>query len=677
MPISRFLRPLLLLLCLGLVLPLGVRADEAPEPAKPAEDPAKPDDDPEKPPEIVREGDVPEPTEDEGEDDQPTPEVATGRKAEQKEFENAATPAGMVYVPGGTAVIGTTYERLRQELLRGRARQVQADFAFEAPQHQVEMKPFFIDRYEVTNAQYLLFMEGTKQSYDTDEAALANIVEVAGYLMGMPRDQWESDDVAWGQLYETNKDVLWEKMPDKVVKNAAGEVDEKATKKAFRYAPLVRGMELTFYSRKPPETWPSMLPLKIMMDHPVMSVSYDDAEAYAEWAGKHVPTEQEWEYAGRGPEGFFYPWGDQWFSDLTHCNWGAKNATEDTGFKPRTMVVDSIPEGRSWCGAYHMLGNAGEWTSSWFMPYPGNEREHVSMGEYVKVIRGATYVDLELLVLRLAARNFIGSGIKAPPRPGNRFGYIGFRCAWYEQPGLDQLGPIVRRVSRGRHITSQRVDTDRYAGGAATKFAPSDATPENHVYVQGRAHSIVLIPLKSMIRGDVKEPKIRSRKALKKESAESVDPFPLAVFHTDIPLEKVYVRRPLTEEEEKKLRKKKKPEPPPVDRGTCAPGTYVLGVWHTRLCLCTEALEWVCFLSENEAKTDGIDIVKMKPEDRQAAKIEVEPDVDAIFIGLELPVGGEKTDENLFVKVKSVPITPKKGALTEAGTWRVHSRADD
>ena len=132
-------------------------------------------------------------------------------------------------------------------------------------------------------------------------------------------------------------------MPATVVKNQAGEVNEKATKKAFHYAPLVRGMELEFYNRKPPEIWPAMEPHKIFYDHPVMSVSYDDAEAFAEWAGKHIPTEQEWEYAGRGPDAFFYPWGDEWFPDTTHANWGAKNIDEQ--FKARTMPVATLPEG--------------------------------------------------------------------------------------------------------------------------------------------------------------------------------------------------------------------------------------------------------------------------------------------------------------------------------------------
>ena len=624
----------------------------------------------EKPPQGVRWGAVADPrSEDEG--DEPTPEAPPARLATPQDFEYAGTPAGMAYVPRGTAILGTTYERLRQDLLQGRARQVQADFAFEAPQHQVEMAPYFIDRYEVTNAQYLLFLQETRETYNTDAAALANLAEVAGHLLDMPRERWDEDEVAWGQLYESNRALLWEKMPGTVVKNQAGEVDEKATKQAFRYAPLVRGMELEFYDRKPPETWPSMEPLKIFLDHPVMSVSYDDAEAFAEWAGKHVPTEQEWEYAGRGPEGYYWPWGDQWYPDLSRANWGAKNI--DDQFKPRTMSVDTLPEGRSWCGVYHMLGNAGEWTSSWFGPYPGNEREHVSMGEYVKVIRGATYVDLELLVLRLAARNFIGQGVKAPPRPGNRFEYIGFRCAWTGQPGLDHLGPILRRVSRGRRITQKSLAMDQYAAAVATRFAPPGAEVEHHVTVQGRAHAVVVVPLTSMLRPDQRTPRIRSRADLETVTAKADDPLPLAVLHTDLPLVRVYVRDRSTPGG----RPGPRTAPPPVKEDVCPPGTYVLGVWHTRLCLCTSALELVCFLTRDEAHPARLDVVGLVPEGRKAARLVLDEAAGGLSLDFEVPVGGASTSAEQTVVVNGLVVTPQAGALQSAGPWRTHSRSDD
>ena len=603
------------------------------------------------------------------------PEPSAVPAVADRDLARAGAPAGMVHVPGGTAVIGTTNEGL-VALLTDRARQVQADFAFEAPQHQVAMASFFMDRYEVTNAQYLLFLRDTAEvSYSTDAGTLADLVEVAGHLLGVPRERWADDGVAWAQLYESHCEDLWARMPDTVVRGPDGEVDEQATKAAFRSAPLARGLELAFYSRKPPETWPSMEPDPLSLDHPVMSVSYDDAEAFAEWAGKHVPTEEEWEYAARGPAGRIYPWGDAWFDDLSHCNWGGKNATEVTGFKAREMAVASLPEGRSWCGAHHMLGNAGEWTSSWFGPYPGNEREHPNMGEYVRVIRGATFVDLEPLVLRLAARNFIGGGMKAPPRPGNRFEYVGFRCAWYEQPGLDQLGPIVRRVSRGRRVTASTVALDRYAAAVATNFAPPSAEVEHHIVVRGRAHSIVLVPLASMLRSDQRTPRIRSRAELEARTAAADDPLPLAVLHTDLPLEGVHVR----DRANPGGRPGRRPAAPPTVQGTCPPGTYVLGIWRTRLCLCTSALDFVCFLTKDEAPSDRLDVVRIPQEEREAASLRLDAGAGVVTLDFAVPVGGAHAPEETTVVVHGLTLALPAKALSGIGPWRTHTRtpADD
>ena len=100
-------------------------------------------------------------------------------------------------------------------------------------------------------------------------------------------------------------------------------------------------------------------------------------------------------------------------------------------------------------------------------------------------------------------------------------------------------------------------------------------------------------------------------------------------------------------------------------------------MWHTRLCLCTSSLEFVCFLMEKEAKTDAIDIVKVKPERLVAAELTVDADVDAVFAGLMVPVGGDGTDEELTAVVKSVTLSPQAGALSAAGTWRTYTRKED
>lgn len=91
--------------------------------------------------------------------------------------------------------------------------------------------------------------------------------------------------------------------------------------------------------------------------YPVVGLDYWDVLAYAGWVGKRLPTEQEWEKAARGTDGREYPWGDTW--DERRCNWGPSPGN------PRTLLpVDSMPDGQSPFGCFHMLGNAAEWTAS-------------------------------------------------------------------------------------------------------------------------------------------------------------------------------------------------------------------------------------------------------------------------------------------------------------------------
>ena len=88
-------------------------------------------------------------------------------------------------------------------------------------------------------------------------------------------------------------------------------------------------------------------------DHPVVYVDLDDARAYAIWAGKRLPTEEEWQYAAQGPDGLKYPWGEQ--MEASRCNAG------ETG---GTTPVKAFPRGRSPFGCYDMCGNVWQWTES-------------------------------------------------------------------------------------------------------------------------------------------------------------------------------------------------------------------------------------------------------------------------------------------------------------------------
>jgi len=99
--------------------------------------------------------------------------------------------------------------------------------------------------------------------------------------------------------------------------------------------------------------WRDGRPAPGQEQHPVVYVELDDARAYSHWAGKRLPTEEEWQYAAQGPDGRKYPWGNLMEPD--RCNDGA------TG---ETTPVLAFPRGRSPYGCYDMCGNVWEWTDS-------------------------------------------------------------------------------------------------------------------------------------------------------------------------------------------------------------------------------------------------------------------------------------------------------------------------
>jgi len=105
-----------------------------------------------------------------------------------------------------------------------------------------------------------------------------------------------------------------------------------------------------------PKHWVDRAPPHGEEDHPVVWLSWFDAAAYAKWAGKRLPTEDEWEYAARGTDGREYPWGHAFSAGC--CNARA------TGLG-RTSAVGDFPGGVSPFGCHDMAGNAWEWTASW------------------------------------------------------------------------------------------------------------------------------------------------------------------------------------------------------------------------------------------------------------------------------------------------------------------------
>lgn len=233
-------------------------------------------------------------------------------------------PGGMVAVPAGEFLMGSDPRKDR------------AAGPQEFPQHQVYLAAFEIDRYEVSNVEYLRFV-------------------------------------------------------------------------------LATGMEW-------PQFWRAQPFPEKMATHPVINVSWQEADAYCRWAGKRLPTEAEWEKAARGEDGRIFPWGNEpagWIkSNIAHS--GSKRGVK----YPPLANVNRYDRGVSPYGVYQMAGNVSEWVADWFDPeYYRKGDDHNPQGPTRgedKVFRGGSWNE-DPEVARSAGRN-AGS-------VEHRSYLLGFRCA--------------------------------------------------------------------------------------------------------------------------------------------------------------------------------------------------------------------------------------------------------
>ncbi|SHG67696.1 ergothioneine biosynthesis protein EgtB [Streptoalloteichus hindustanus] len=244
----------------------------------------------------------------------------------------------------------------------------------ERPAHVVDVPTFVVDTVPVSNADYLGF------------------VEAGGY--DDPR-WWSGPGWAHRSRAELTAPQFWER-----------DSDGRWWRTRFgRVEPL------------PP-------------DEPVLHVCYFEAEAYARWAGRRLPTEAEWEKAARfdpvSGRSLRYPWGDE-DPGPAHANLGQRHL--------RPAPTGSYPAGAAPCGARQLVGDVWEWTSTDFHGYPGfaafpyREYSEVFFGDRYKVLRGGSF-GTDPLACRGTFRNW--------DLPVRRQIFCGFRCA--RDPRPDELG---------------------------------------------------------------------------------------------------------------------------------------------------------------------------------------------------------------------------------------------
>jgi formylglycine-generating enzyme required for sulfatase activity len=167
-----------------------------------------------------------------------------------------------------------------------------------------------------------------------------------------------------------------------------------------------------------------------MASHPVMHVSWFEADAYCKWAGKRLPTSAEWEKAARGTDGRIFPWGNE-PAGLSRANFGRTGLSGPVRDRPERLLlyppivsVDKYENAVSPYSVFNMAGNVAEWTADWYDPgyykYAPNENPKGPAHGSHKAFRGGGWVDSTPSV-RPAQRN--GAD------PQTRMNWLGFRCA--------------------------------------------------------------------------------------------------------------------------------------------------------------------------------------------------------------------------------------------------------
>ena len=233
---------------------------------------------------------------------------------------------GMVWIPGGEFTMGTD-EKM--------------SYPAEHPAHQVRVNGFWMDSTEVTNTEFKKFVEAT------------------------------------GYITIAEQKPIWEEIKKQLPVGTPKPPDDALVAGSLVFTPPSRPVPLNDISRwwqwvhgaswLHPEGPSSSI--KDRMNHPVVHVSWDDANAYAKWAGKRLPTEAEWEFSARGGlKNKRYAWGDElkpnkkWMANNFQGSFPDNNTKID-GFDRSSPVKSFAPNGY---GLYDIIGNCWEWCSDWY-----------------------------------------------------------------------------------------------------------------------------------------------------------------------------------------------------------------------------------------------------------------------------------------------------------------------
>ena len=308
-------------------------------------------------------------------------------------------PEGMVWIPGGEFSMGATAASEGMCELHGVTRDA-------LPVHRVYVDPFWMDATEVTNAQFAIFVKAT--GYRT----VAERVPTAEDFPGAPPENLVAGSILFapppGPVRLDDHYQWW-----------------RYQKGASWRHPLGPGSDL-----------------KGRENYPVVHVAYADASAYANWAGKRLPTEAEWEFAARGGlSGKLYAWGDEfrpggkYMANTYQGQFPAQDTGQD-GHAGLGTVGSYPPNGY---GLYDIAGNAWEWVSDWYRPDyyrrlastgiaarnpqgPDDPFDPAEPGEKKRVHRGGSFLCTD----QYCTRYMVGTRGKGEVSTGTN--HVGFRC---------------------------------------------------------------------------------------------------------------------------------------------------------------------------------------------------------------------------------------------------------